>query len=550
MIKKKQWILIAGVALLTLIVLLAAGFLFTRTTTQIKNPGFEDQSAEGVPTGWIVTGSAEAVSTPTATNIKNPGFEDQSAEGVPSGWNVTGSAEAVSIQTDSQSGNRYLAYQSTSLYQVELWQTVKGLPDGWYTLRVRVQSGGGENAARIVLKDCGGEKRQAEVPVIPKDQWVQIVVSSDVSGGACTISLSADAAAGSWAGFDDVELVPGKAELSILGSDISSLYKSEAMGGVYRYEDGTPADALQILKDHGMNYARLRVWVNPADGYHNKEELLAMARRFKTLGIRFLVDFHYSDTWADPGKQFKPAAWKNLDFEQLKQAVYDHTLDICNSLKSQGTPPDMVQIGNEINSGMLWPDGNTKNWDNLAALLKEGYRAVKDSSETSLVMLQLAEGGKNEAARAWFDKAVELKVPFDLIGVSYYPYWHGTLADLQANIFDLVQRYGKGVIVAETAYAFTYAENDKEKNILQNATEGYPMTPEGQAALLRDVMAMVRAVADGRGLGIFYWEATWTAVAGNGWDPANPVTGNGWENQALFDYDNRALPALSEFLYP
>jgi arabinogalactan endo-1,4-beta-galactosidase len=485
-----------------------------------------------------------------AQPVKNSGFDGPSADGIPAGWNISGSKEAVSIQTGGRSGGRYLAYQSDGTYRVETWQTVGNLKEGWYTLRAWVRSGGGQKAARIGMKDCGGGERTADLPVIPADQWVQIVVSGYITGGRCTISLFVDAEAGAWAGFDDVELVPGKAALTILGSDISSLKKSEDKGGVYRSEDGAPGDALNILKDHGLNYARLRVWVDSADGYHGKTELLGMARRLKDAGIKLLVDFHYSDTWADPGKQFKPAAWKDYDFPRLTQAVYDYTLDICTSLKAQGTPPDMVQIGNEINAGMLWPDGNVKNWDNLAALLKEGYRAVKDCSPSTRVMLHLAEGGKNDLARAWFDSARQRKVPFDVIGVSYYPYWHGTLADLQANLFDLAARYGKDLVVAETAYAFTYAENDREKNILQNAVAGYPMTPEGQAALVRDVMSVVRAVPNGRGLGIFYWDATWTAVPGNGWDPANPATGNGWENQALFDYQDRALPAMSAFLNP
>lgn len=176
-----------------------------------------------------------------------------------------------------------------------------------------------------------------------------------------------------------------------MGADISGLKKSEDMGGTYADTDGRPGDALEILRDHGMNYARLRVWVDSPDGYHGKAQLLEIARRLKKNKIKLLVDFHYSDSWADPGKQYKPAAWEKLDFEALQQAVYDHTYDVCISLKRQGTPPDMVQIGNEINNGMLWPDGKTDNWDNLAALLKQGQRAAKDCNPSTQVMLQVAE---------------------------------------------------------------------------------------------------------------------------------------------------------------
>jgi arabinogalactan endo-1,4-beta-galactosidase len=150
-------------------------------------------------------------------------------------------------------------------------------------------------------------------------------------------------------------------------------------------------------------------------------------KEIKDLGIKILVDFHYSDHWTDPGKQNKPAAWAELDFEALKQAVYDHTYDICKSLVDQGTPPDMVQVGNEINAGMLWPDGDYNHFDNLAELLKAGYNATKDCSSTTLVMLHIAEGGDNDLARWWFDNITQREVPYDLIGISYYPFWHGTL---------------------------------------------------------------------------------------------------------------------------
>ncbi len=343
--------------------------------------------------------------------------------------------------------------------------------------------------------------------------------------------------------------------LSIRGADISSLKKSEDLGGVYKNTDGTPGDALQILKDHGLNYARLRVWVDPADGYHNKDKILVMARRFKALEIKLLVDFHYSDNWADPGKQIKPADWKEYDFEQLKRALYDHTFDVCSSLVAQGTPPDMVQIGNEINAGMLWPDGHTyhpPNWDNLAGLLTAGYDAVKACSPETQVMLHIAEGGDNDVARWWFDNIKRKEVPFDVIGISYYPYWHGSLAELQFNLNDISARYDRDVIVVETAYAFTGQDDDGFPNIANETLmiPQYPYTPEGQRDMLRNVISVVRAADHGRGIGVFYWDATWIAVDGNGWDNTNPAEGNAWENQALFDFEGKALPALDEYLNP
>jgi arabinogalactan endo-1,4-beta-galactosidase len=201
---------------------------------------------------------------------------------------------------------------------------------------------------------------------------------------------------------------------------------------------------------------------------------------------------------------------------------------------------------------MLWPDARWDNLDNLAELLKAGYAAVKDCSPETLVMLHIAEGGDNDLARWWFDNMTSRDVPFDLIGISYYPFWHGSLAALQGNLHDISARYDRDVIVVETAYAFTAADDDGYPNIFGADMQSpfYPLTPEGQAAFLRDVMTVVRGVPGGRGLGVFWWDAVWTGVAGNGWDPADPASGNAWENQALFDFDDIVLPALDEYLQP
>jgi arabinogalactan endo-1,4-beta-galactosidase len=470
--------------------------------------------------------------------IINPGFETDL-----SGWKSAGI-----LDTEAHSGSSSLLHGAGKL---ETTQRLTEVPNGWYTLKAWVRSSRDQKEASIGLKDCGGEEARASVPLV-KDKWLQIVVSAQVKNQQCTLSLSSDAEGGAWVGFDDVEFVPGRAALSVLGADISSLKKSEDKGGVYFDENGVQADALKILHDHGMNYARVRVWVDSPDGYHGKAQLLEMAKRYKANHLKLLVDFHYADSWADPGKQPKPKAWKNLDFENLKKALYDHTYDICNALKSQGTSPDMVQVGNEITNGLLWPDGkNNKNFDNLAALLKEGVRAVRGCSPETLVMLHVDNGGNNEMYRHWFDNILAQEVPFDLIGASYYPYWHGTLYDLQTNLNDIALRYDKDIVVVETAYAFTPDDNDNYENII-NVQErpGYPFTPEGQAKMLADIMTITRAIPNGHGLGVMWWDATWTAVPGNGWDPAKPSSGNNWENQALFDFQSRSLPAMNLFNRP
>lgn len=528
---------------LTIIVIMgmAAGAIGCTTTPATP-------TVQAVPTSTMPPAPTVAAGP---ANLLNPGFEEQGSSGEITGWTLSGAESAILVENNGHSGSYRLSHKSPETYIVETSQSINGLANEWYTLSAWVRSSG-QNEVYLSLT-CGGQEKRVYVPATtPGYRWMRLTVSNQVTDGQCTISLHSFGTPDSWSSFDDIELVPGQVALSYLGADISSLNKSEDMGGLYYYSDGRQADALQILKDAGLNYARLRVWVDPADGYHDKDEILAMALRLKSLGIKLLVDFHYSDNWADPGKQYKPAAWKDATFEELTQAVYDHTYDICSSLAAQGTPADMVQIGNEINAGMLWPDGDYNHFDNLAALLKSGYQAVKDSSSSTLVMLHIAEGGDNEMNRWWFDNITTRDVPFDVIGVSYYPFWHGSLAQLQANLNDLSARYDRDVVVAEFAYAFTVLEKDNLANIANRrlAVEGYPFTPNGQRLMLRDVMSVVRGVPDGRGLGVFYWDATWTAVPGNGWDTNDPKSENAWENQALFDYSNRALPAMQEYLNP
>ncbi|MER5212484.1 arabinogalactan endo-1,4-beta-galactosidase [Streptomyces sp. NPDC002838] len=338
-----------------------------------------------------------------------------------------------------------------------------------------------------------------------------------------------------------------RGRLEIRGMDISSLPKNEDNGAVYRRADGRRDDPIRILAHAGITHARLKVWVDPVDGYNNKKRVLPLARRLKRAGIGIWIDFHYSDRWADPAHQTKPAAWAGLDVAGLTRAVYDHTADVLGALRRQGTPADLVQIGNELNGGMIWPEGNWEHWDNLAAFLKAGLRAARDTTPRIRTILHLANGGDNGLYRWWFDNAVALGVDFDIIGLSYYPFWHGAVEQAAANMADITARYGKPCVIAETAYPFTLESEDDVNDIMNSPsqlTPGYPATPEGQAAWLRAVADLAAAVPNGQGLGHCYWEGVWTHRTGSGWDPADPTSGNAWENLALFDFEDKALPGL------
>ena len=263
----------------------------------------------------------------------------------------------------------------------------------------------------------------------------------------------------------------------IIGADISFIPQLESEGKKF-FDDGVQKDPFVILKDHGFNYVRLRIFNNPqadsgysAKGYCGLEDTKKMALRIKAAGMGFLLDFHYSDTWADPAKQFKPAAWKNLNNAQLQHSIKTFTRLTLLALKKQGTLPDMVQVGNEISHGMLWPDGKLKNLDVLAGFLKAGTSSVKGVSSNIMVMLHIACGGQNAESRYFLDNMIKRGVEFDIIGESYYPEWHGTPDSLKNNLTDLNKRYKQDVIVAEYSQ-FKREVNDIALSLPGNKLKG------------------------------------------------------------------------------
>ena len=281
----------------------------------------------------------------------------------------------------------------------------------------------------------------------------------------------------------------------VKGADVGWLQQMEATGYIFYDSTGVQKDCLQILKDHGINTIRLRVWVNPSNdkinGHCSKKEVAGMALRAKNMGMRVLIDFHYSDSWADPGKQNKPAAWVNDSFSQLLTDLYNHTYEVLDTLKTIGAKPDWVQIGNEITNGMLWPDGSTSNWSQLAQLLNKGYDATKAVDSSIKVIIHLDQGNDNTRFRTFFDNATTYAVRYDIIGASYYPYWLGTdytvtINDLGNNLNDMVSRYGKQVFVVETGGDYTQVQNTYD--------------------MLVAVMNKVKAVPNNQGIGVIYWE--------------------------------------------
>ena len=375
-----------------------------------------------------------------------------------------------------------------------------------------------------------------------------------------------------------VEPVQGLSEDFMRGVDISMVAEIEKLGGAYYDENGKSADVFQILKKHGVNWVRLRLWNNPVNDYNvveggvtiskkgdpvgggnNSIDVdIALAKRAKKAGLKILLDFHYSDFWADPEKQKKPQEWKNLSGDALCEAVELFTKTTLQKFYKAGVCPDMVQIGNETNNGMLWPDGKinpvTKTdvdiggMDGFIKLLKSASRGVRTAGTWGTdikIIIHLADGGKNALYRTIFDAVTAAQVDFNIIGLSFYPYWHGAFDDLTANMKDLRSRYGKDMVVVENAYAYTWDDGDNTGNMFSlysDEAHGYIPSVQGQATEVRDCIAAVSSV-DG-GLGMFYWEPAWIPVDGAGWRTGE---NSAWDNQAMFDFYGNVLPSLSVF---
>lgn len=358
----------------------------------------------------------------------------------------------------------------------------------------------------------------------------------------------------------------------IKGFDISSLLEVERCGGVFR-DGGEALDALEILRRYGANWVRLRLWNDPYDehgedygaGVCDLPVVLTLARRAKNAGMRWLLDFHYSDFWADPGKQTVPKAWRHLGERELDGAIYQYTKDVLAACRAAGVEPDMVQVGNELTNGLLWPAGRTPHWEAICRYISAGVRAVREEIPGAKIMVHLDNGGNHQLYREWFDHYFQLGGTCDIIGLSYYPFWHGTLADLAANMNDIAPHYGKDLIVVETSMGFTMDSYAGHEQLPDGERKGaatrpeltaridYPMTPQGQADFVADLLRIIREVPQERGKGFFWWEPAWLPVPGSGWAKRpgweyvheQGPGGNEWANQALFDYGGNALPALA-----
>ncbi len=298
------------------------------------------------------------------------------------------------------------------------------------------------------------------------------------------------------------------------GADVSWVTQMEASGILFYDSTGAKQECMALLKSLGMNTVRLRVWVNPSPSYNNAADVVAKALHAKNLGLRIMIDFHYSDTWADPGHQTKPAAWASLAFADLKTALANHTTDVLTQLKNNGVTPEWVQVGNETNNGMLWPDGQAStNMANFAQLVNAGYDAVKSVFATAKVIVHLSNGYDNVTYRWMFDGLTANNAKYDIIGMSLYPTvtgWSTNNTQCLYNMNDMVSRYNKQVMVVEVGMPWD--------------------SPTVCQSFITDLITKTASVANNNGLGVLYWE---------------PEAYNNWQGYTLGAFDNSGKPTAA-----
>ena len=379
-----------------------------------------------------------------------------------------------------------------------------------------------------------------------------------------------------------VSKVENMREDFILGMDASCVPALERSGVKYYDFDGTQKDVFEILRANGINYIRVRIWNDPYDGSGNGygggncdlDNAIAIGRRATAQGMKLLVDFHYSDFWADPAKQMVPKAWAGMDYETKRQALYEYTRDSLKALVEAGVDVGMVQIGNETNGALCGEVSSAlRGWERIMGLISAGSRAVREVCPEALVAVHFANPENADSYKSYGKNLSYYQVDYDVFASSYYPFWHGTLENLSAVLTDIAVTYGKKVMVAETSYAYTPEDTDFNGNTIGEGggiVKKYPFTVQGQANLVRDVAATVAKLPGG--IGVFYWEGTWISVGGESWEENSALWekyGSGWassyaaaydpddagqyyggcavENQAFFDETGHALESLKVF---
>jgi len=503
-------------------------------TGATRNGPHRNWWVQGPGINWALSGQASADSAQSGDPASNAIDGDAGTDWCPNAWEGTLTIDLGQARFLNGLGITLDAAAPSADTTIQL-ATTSGQ---WTTLP----------SARNIALDPGSPM-YIQVPRGTQARYAQINVKSGTGAPVCI---------GEFRVFGPD---PAAARMA-LGGDLS-FTPQELAAGAHFTDRGIPGTPIQIMRANGANYVRMRLWVNPPPGYSNLASDLALARQVRQAGMRIYLDIMYSDFWADPQHQDIPAAWQGQDLTQLTATVRSYTKQVISAFAQQGTPVDLVSIGNEIRNGILWPVGQVDpaagtGWDNLATLLKAGVAGAQAGNPRGhklLIMMHYDQGGNNQTSQAFYQNLISRSVPFDVIGLSFYPFFHGTISQMKANVDALATQFGKPIIIAETQYAWTLANGNEQAGdstgdfVWQPSqiSAGYPASPGGQLSFVNDELSIIAQVPNGLGMGLFYWSPDW--IPGVGWEPGAGV-GSPNVNLTLFDFQGAALPSIGIFGNP
>lgn len=517
-----------------------------------------------------------------STELLNLSFEEDLNNWILAEDNTEGASYA---SRDSRTGDKAFSCWSMDAYTSHMYQTIQGVEPGYYTLSAHFQSSGGFHAAYLYAQGSGQSKCMTSIPASgnlsdDEDGWITVTVRGIrvEEDGILTVGLYADAQKRQWINMDDLELTKEESTTPFLiGGDVSQLNYVEDMGAKFYDAEGNQADPLQILAENGWNFARLRLYNDPGPGrgdgtyychedYMDPEDVLDMARRCKEKGMEIEITFHYSDYWSNGATQIIPAEWqkqiRGLDedaaINTLEALVYYFTKDYMEQLKAQDTVPAYVSLGNESQGGLLFPYGipSQDRWPTLARFYAAGYRAVKEVSPETQVIIHLDDAGNMVKYTNYFDNLKKYGASFDVIGASYYPYWTEKSVKEAVEFCNAVTaRYNCPIMIMETGYNWNPTRPGGWAGQLTDngCYEGiYESTPEGQRDFMIDLFSGLKNVSGGMAIGDIYWDPIFVEQPGVGWayfEEWNTVDNNVVSNTTQFDFDHVALPVLDAYKY-
>jgi arabinogalactan endo-1,4-beta-galactosidase len=534
--------------------LLAAPFAAVASVSQAHSPQLN--SAAQATTSATTTGAASA--------LDGPGGQVPVVN-----WALSGTASATSVlpgypassAVDGDAGTSWCTWGWTGTLTVDLGQA-RALDDLGITLDASSPSASATIELAATSGDWQSVPGQSNVALdpgspmylpLPKNttaRYAEITVYSGTGANVCVGELRAY-------GPD-----PAKAGMA-LGADLSFTPQELAAGARFSYS-GQPATPVQIMREAGANYVRIRLWLDPPAGYSDLASDLALARQARASGMKIYLDIMYSDFWADPTKQNIPAAWQGQDLAQLTSTVRSYTQGVIAAFARHGTPADMVSIGNEIRNGILWPAGEVNctdcgGWASFTQLLKAGVAGAQAGNPRGhrlLIMMHYDLGADFTGSSAFYSQLQSSGVPFDVIGLSYYPVLsEPSISQFKANVDGLASEFGKPIVLAETQYPWTLANGnsplgDSTGDFAWEASQiepGYPATPGGQLSFVTDELSILAQAPGGLGMGLFYWAPDW--IPGVPWEPGAGI-GSPNVNMTLFNFEGQALPSISIFRNP